>query len=107
MNVPPVFIQSFAPEMRYFFLTYTKYACEKLPFSGVKSSAEFSPSIYVVLPYVWHLFLPNYVVLPLFIFLSYYSEVELLAVRLLLFAIPAIHRISSLVKAPVSSTTVP
>ena len=34
--------RSFPPEMRYFFLTYTKYACEKLPFSVEKSLAESS-----------------------------------------------------------------
>ena len=42
--------KSFPPEMRPIFLTYTKYACEKLPFSGAKSLAECSPPIYVVLP---------------------------------------------------------
>ena len=36
--------------MRYFFLTYTKYACEKLPFSAAKSQAESSPPICAVLP---------------------------------------------------------
>jgi len=33
INVSPVYSRSFSPEIRYFFLTYTKYACEKLPFS--------------------------------------------------------------------------
>ena len=40
---------SFA-ENSLFFLPYTKYASEKLPFSGAKSLAECSPPIYVVLP---------------------------------------------------------
>ena len=50
INVSLVFIRSFSPEMRYFFLTYTKYACEKLPFSDAKSLAECSPLNYTVLP---------------------------------------------------------
>jgi len=37
--------------MRYFFLTYTKYACEKLPFFDEKSQAESSPPICSVLPW--------------------------------------------------------
>ena len=49
-NVSSVYSRSFSPEIRYFFLTYTKYACEKLPFSDEKSLAESSPPIYVVLP---------------------------------------------------------
>ena len=42
--------RSFPPEIRYFFLPYTKYASEKLPFSSAKSLAECSPPIYAVLP---------------------------------------------------------
>ena len=37
--------------MRYFFLPYTKYACEKLPFFDEKSQAESSPLICSVLPW--------------------------------------------------------
>ena len=49
-NVSTAYSRSFASEIRYFFLPYTKYASEKLPFSGAKSLAECSPPIYVVLP---------------------------------------------------------
>ena len=42
--------RSFPPEIRYFFLPYTKYVSEKLPFSSAKSLAECLPPIYVVLP---------------------------------------------------------
>ena len=45
------FSGSFTLEIRYFFLTYTKYACEKLPFSDAKSLAESSPPIYVESPF--------------------------------------------------------
>ena len=33
-------------------LKYTKYSCEKLPFSDVKSLAESSPPIYAILPLI-------------------------------------------------------
>ena len=36
------FSGSFTPEIRYFFLKYTKHSCEKLPFSTAKSPAECS-----------------------------------------------------------------
>ena len=49
-NVSTAYSRSFAPEIRCFFLPYTKYASEKLPFSGAKSLAECSPPIYAVLP---------------------------------------------------------
>ena len=49
-NVSAAYNQSFALEIRYFFLPYTKYASEKLPFSSAKSLAECLPPIYVVLP---------------------------------------------------------
>ena len=49
-NVSTAYSHSFAPEIRYFFLPYTKCASEKPPFSGAKSLAECSPPIYVVLP---------------------------------------------------------
>ena len=49
-NVSTAYSRSFASEIRYFFLPYTKYASEKLPFSGAKSLAECSPPIYAVLP---------------------------------------------------------
>ena len=49
-NVSTTYSRSFASEIRYFFLPYTKYASEKLPFSSAKSLAECSPPIYVVLP---------------------------------------------------------
>ena len=49
-NVSTAYSQSFASEIRYFFLPYTKYASEKIPFSGAKSLAECSPPSYVVLP---------------------------------------------------------
>ena len=48
-NVSLGFSQSFTLEMRYFFLKYTKYSCEKLPFSNEKSQAESSPPICAVL----------------------------------------------------------
>ena len=44
------FSGAFTLEIRYFFLKYTKYSCEKLPFSDDKSLAESSLSIYAVLP---------------------------------------------------------
>jgi len=47
----PAFTGSFASEIRYFLLKYTKYSCEKLPFSAAKSLAECLTPIYVVLPY--------------------------------------------------------
>ena len=47
------FSRSFAPEMRYFFLPYTKYACEKLPFSDVKSQAECSCRIVQYCPVIF------------------------------------------------------
>ena len=49
-NVSTAYSRSFSPEIRYFFLPYTKYASEKLPFSSAKSLAECSPPIYAVLP---------------------------------------------------------
>ena len=49
-NGSAAYNQSFALEIRYFFLPYTKYVSEKLPFSSAKSLAECSPPIYVVLP---------------------------------------------------------
>ena len=49
-NVSSGFSRSFPPEMRYFFLKYTKYSCEKLPFSDEKSQAKSSPPICAVLP---------------------------------------------------------
>ena len=49
-NASTAYSQSFASEIRYFFLPYAKYASEKLPFSSAKSLAECSPPIYVVLP---------------------------------------------------------
>ena len=36
------FSGAFTLEIRYFFLKYTKYSCEKLPFSTAKSPAECS-----------------------------------------------------------------
>jgi hypothetical protein len=55
--VSPGYSRSFAPEIRYFFLQYAKYACEKLPFSDEKSRAESSPPIYVELPFSYHAFI--------------------------------------------------
>ena len=49
-NVSTAYSRSFASEIRYFFLPYTKYACEKLPFSDEKSQAKSSPPICAVLP---------------------------------------------------------
>ena len=49
-NVSTAYSRSFASEIRYFFLPYTKCASEKPPFSGAKSLAECSPPIYAVLP---------------------------------------------------------
>jgi len=49
-NVSTAYSRSFASEIRYFFLPYTKYASEKLPFSSAKSLAECSTPIYAVLP---------------------------------------------------------
>lgn len=49
-NVSTAYSRSFSPEIRYFFLPYTKYASEKLPFSSAKSLADCSPPIYAVLP---------------------------------------------------------
>ena len=49
-NVSTAYSRSFASEIRYFFLPYTKYASEELPLSSAKSLAECSPPIYAVLP---------------------------------------------------------
>ena len=49
-NVSTAYSRSFASEIRYFFLPYTKYVSEKLPFSSAKSLAECLPPIYAVLP---------------------------------------------------------
>ena len=52
INVSSGYSRSFSPEIRYFFLKYTKYSCEKLPFSDVKSLAESSPPINAILPLI-------------------------------------------------------
>ncbi len=48
------FSGSFTLEIRYFFLKYTKYSCEKLPFSTAKSPAECSCRIMRYCPYIVH-----------------------------------------------------